>query len=136
MFMFGKKTKTKSGGGNVMCVCLFQKSVCQFKVPKVCTTTYCRYIEYIRISVFVKSRRVHLYICNFLDCNHVVCLYQKSVCQFKVLVCKAVRLAFSCQTSAISIPFIPIPWTKLTELTAQLKYADIYSHMALENWLK
>ena len=26
------------------------------------------------------------------------------------LVCKAVRLAFSCQTSAISYPFIPIPW--------------------------
>ena len=26
-----------SGGGNVMCVCLYQKSVCQFKVPKVCT---------------------------------------------------------------------------------------------------
>ena len=26
-------------------------------------------------------RRVHLYICNFLDCNHVVCLYQKSVCK-------------------------------------------------------
>ena len=25
------------GGGNVMCVCLYQKSVCQFKVPKVCT---------------------------------------------------------------------------------------------------
>ena len=24
------------GGGNVMCVCLYQKSVCQFKVPKVC----------------------------------------------------------------------------------------------------
>ena len=26
-----------AGGGNVMCVCLYQKSVCQFKVPKVCT---------------------------------------------------------------------------------------------------
>ena len=25
------------GGGNVMCVCLYQQSVCQFTVPKVCT---------------------------------------------------------------------------------------------------
>ena len=39
-----------------------------------------------------------------------VCLYQKSVCKVTVPVCKAVRLAFSCQTSAISFPFIPIPW--------------------------
>ena len=30
----------------------------------------------------------------------------------KELVCKAVRLAFSCQTSAISLPFILIPWSK------------------------
>jgi len=50
---------------------------------------------------------------NFLDCSHVVCLYQKSVCQFNVLVCKAVRLAFSCRTSAISFPFIPVPWVTL-----------------------
>ena len=47
---------------------------------------------------------------NFLDCSHVVCLYQKSVCKFTVPVCKAVRLAFSCRTSAISFPFIPVPW--------------------------
>ena len=26
-----------TGGGNVICLCLYQKSVCQFKVPKVCT---------------------------------------------------------------------------------------------------
>ena len=38
-----------------------------------------------------------------------VCLYQKSVCKDYRTVCKAVRLAFSCQTSAISFPFIPIP---------------------------
>ena len=51
---------------------------------------------------------------NFLDCSHVVCLYQKSVSQFTVLVCKAVRLAFSCRTSAISFPFIPVPWNTFT----------------------
>jgi len=39
-----------------------------------------------------------------------VCLYQKSVCKVTVLVCIAVRLAFSNQTSAISFPFIPIPF--------------------------
>ena len=38
-----------------------------------------------------------------------VCLYQKSV-KFTVPVCKVARLTFSCQTSAISFPFIPIPW--------------------------
>ena len=48
--------------------------------------------------------------CNLLDCSHVVCLYQKSVrvCNTE-FVCKTVRPAFSCQTSAISLPFIPIP---------------------------
>ena len=53
--------------------------------------------------------------CNFLDCTHVVCLYQKSVrvCNTE-LVCKAVRLAFSCQTSAISLPFILNPWLGTT----------------------
>ena len=45
-----------------------------------------------------------------------VCLYQKSVCKVTVPVCKAVRLAFSCQTSAISFPFIPIPGTPLFNL--------------------
>ena len=38
----------------------------------------------------------------------------KSVCvRFTKLVCKAMRLAFSCQTSVISFPFIPIPWVHM-----------------------
>jgi len=40
-----------------LCVCLYQKSV---------EGVYCRYIQYIRISVFVQSRRVHLFIVNCL----------------------------------------------------------------------
>ena len=36
------------------------------------------------------------------------------------LVLKAVRLAFSCQTSAISLPFILIPWFKLIRKYAVL----------------
>ena len=48
---------------------------------------------------------------NFLDYSYVLCVCTKrvSVCDTE-LVCKAVRLAFSCQTSVISLPFIPIPW--------------------------
>ena len=39
----------------------------------------------------------------------------KRVCvRFTKLVCKAMRLAFSCQTSVISFPFIPIPWVYLS----------------------
>ena len=45
-------------------------------------------------------------LCNFLDWNHVVSLYQK----ITILVCKAVRLTFSSHTSAISFSFILIPW--------------------------
>ena len=37
-----------------------------------------------------------------------VCIKRVCVC-YKELVCKAVRLTFSCQTSAISLPFILIP---------------------------
>ena len=41
----------------------------------------------------------------------MLCVCTKRVCvRFTELVCKALRLAFSCQTSAISFPFIPIPW--------------------------
>ena len=59
-----------SGGGNVTCVCLYQKSCVKFTEPKVCT------VGNIRISVFVQSRRVHLFIVNCLLKNkfyiHVV----------------------------------------------------------------
>ena len=52
-----------SGGGNFMCVCLYQKSVCKvYRTEGV----YCRYIQYIRISEFVHSRSVHLFIVNCL----------------------------------------------------------------------
>ena len=41
----------------------------------------------------------------------MLCVCTKRVCvRFTVLVCKAVQLAFSCQTSSILFPFIPIPW--------------------------
>ena len=54
----------KSAGGNVMRVCLYQKSVCKvYRTEGV----YFRYIQYyLRISVFVQSRRVHLFIVNCL----------------------------------------------------------------------
>ena len=40
----------------------------------------------------------------------MLCVCTKRVCVYKrKLVCKAVRLAFSCPTSAISLPFILIP---------------------------
>ena len=51
----------KSGSGNVMCVCLHQKSVCKDYRTEV---VYCRYIQCTRISVFVQSRRE--YICLLL----------------------------------------------------------------------
>ena len=42
--------------------------------------------------------------------EHHVCT--KRVCvRNSELICKAVRLAFLCQISAISFPFIPIPWS-------------------------
>ena len=51
--------------------------------------------------------------CSFLDCSHV-CVSGPKECAFfeKEPVCKAVRLAFSCRTSAISFPFIRVPWCK------------------------
>ena len=45
-----------------MCVC--SKSVC--KKYRAEGVYYCRYIQFIRISVFVQSRRVHLFIVNCL----------------------------------------------------------------------
>ena len=139
-----------SGGGNFMCVCLYQKSVCVRNTePKA------------RISVFVQSRRVHLFIVKCLlenkfyihviyylhICQHykpnfhakniiwlqftinyslfklnynwrhyyaisltvvMLCVCTKRVCMCNTeLVCKAVRLAFSYQTSAIALPFNP-----------------------------
>jgi len=87
--------------------CFARKRHVCVSVPKECVSVYCtkglycRFIQYVRISGFVQ------YICLLLI---VYCLYQKSVCKFTVLVCKAVRLAFSCRTSAISFPFIPVPW--------------------------
>ena len=53
-------------GGNVMCVCLYQKSVCKVNRTK---GVYCRFIQYIRISVFAQSRRVHLFIVSCLIKN-------------------------------------------------------------------
>jgi len=56
-----------------MCVCLYQKSVCKvYRTEGVCKVyrtegVYCMYIQYyLRISVFVQSRRVHLFIVNCL----------------------------------------------------------------------
>ena len=44
----------------------------------------------------------------------MLCVCTKRVCVCNTqLVCKAVRLAFSCQTSAITLPFIPIPCCRL-----------------------
>ena len=41
----------------------------------------------------------------------MLCVCTKRVCvRFTELVCKAVPLAFSCQTGAISFHLIPIPW--------------------------
>ena len=40
-----------------------------------------------------------------------VCTKRVCVCNNE-FVCEALRLAFSCQTSAISHPFILIPWAK------------------------
>ena len=46
--------------------------------------------------------------CNFIDCMLCVCNNGECVCNIE-LVFKAGRLAFLCQTSAISLPFILIP---------------------------
>ena len=61
--LFVELDQISTGGGNAMCVCLYQKSMCkEYRTEGV----YCRHIQYIRISVFVQPRRVHLFIVNFL----------------------------------------------------------------------
>ena len=58
-----------AGGGNVMCVCLYQKSVCkEYRTEGV----YWSYIQYIRFSVCLQSRRVHLFIVNSLLKNKFI----------------------------------------------------------------
>ena len=57
----------------------------------------------------------------------MLCVCTKRVCvYYNELVCKAVRLAFSCQTSAISLPFILIPCLYMT--TFRLKRSIVYRH--------
>ena len=59
-------SQSESGGGNVMCVCRYQKFVCkEYRTEGV----YFRYIQYIRISVIVQSRRVQLFLVNCLLIN-------------------------------------------------------------------
>ena len=55
-----------------MCVCLYQKSVCKvYRTEGV----YCMFIQYIGISVFVQSMRVHLFIVNCLLKNKYNLIY-------------------------------------------------------------
>ena len=50
------------GDGNIMCVCVCTKRLCvRNSEPKACTVGF-RFKQYIRISVFVQSRIVHLFI--------------------------------------------------------------------------
>ena len=76
-----------------MYVCLYQKSVCkEYRTEGV----YCRYKQYTRISVFVQSRRVHLFIVNCLLKNkfniHVI-LFKYLSQQYKVkFACKEYNL--------------------------------------------
>ena len=52
----------------------------------------------------------------------MLCVCTKIVCVCNIeLVCKAVRLAFSCRTSAISLPFIPIPWEREVKTTRPIR---------------
>ena len=61
--LFVELDQKSTEGGDVMCVCLYQKSVWkEYRTEGV----YRRYIQHIRISVFVLSRRVHLFIVNCL----------------------------------------------------------------------
>ena len=65
--------------------------------------------DYNKNSLFCLSLTMTTLFCNFLDCNVMLCVCTKRVCvRNNELVCKAVRLAFLCQTSAISLPFIHI----------------------------
>ena len=61
----------------------------------------------------------------------MLCVCTKTVCvRFTELVCKAVRLAFSCQTSSISFPFIPIPcYFQIINLTSFLNFSVFYINL-------
>ena len=68
----------------------------------------------------------------------MLCVCTKRVCMCNYeLVCKAVWLAFSCQTSAISLPFILICWAKYAALlyTRNLLFKSNESWMPLEKFL-
>ena len=57
----------------------------------------------------------------------MLCVCTRRVCvKFTTLVCKAVRMAFSCQTSAISFPFIPIPWFNLPLVNLEMSNTTIF----------
>ena len=69
--------KIYTRGGHFMYVCLYQNIVCNTE-PKACTG--CRYLQYIRFSVFIQSRREHLFILNCLlkdkfNIHVIYCLY-------------------------------------------------------------
>ena len=67
------------------------------------------YFIYIWMVIMVKGE--WKYFNNISLTVIMLCVCTKRVCVCNTeLVCKAVRLAFSCQTSAISLPFIPIRW--------------------------
>ena len=82
------------------CVCVCTKKVCvKFTEPKVCTVgiysnkkigicQHCKPNFHAKIIICLKFTKNyslfklnHNLFCNFLDCNHIVCLYQKSVCK-------------------------------------------------------
>ena len=70
------------------------------------------------IKVYNKLYSLFKFNYNWRHCSAIsltvvmLCVCIKRVCVRNTeLVCKAVRLAFSCQTSAISFPFIPIRWS-------------------------
>ena len=62
--------------------------------------------------------------CSAISLTSVMlCVCNRRVCvKFTVLVCKAVRLAFSCQTSAISFPFILFPGHSTLSMESQLHH--------------
>ena len=69
------------------------------------------YFIYIWMEIMVKGEVLCAYKyskkISFTVVMLCVCTKRLCVCDTE-LVCKAVRLNFSCQTSAISLPFIPI----------------------------
>ena len=83
-------SRNQPGGGNVMFACLYKKSVCKKYRTK---GVYCRYIQYIRISVFVQPRRVHLFIANCLLKNKFNMHVIYYLCKFK----STLQAKFSCK---------------------------------------